>query len=331
MTDHRSETPAATPAASVDEGGAVPWTGAPPRTGEPATVTVDVDGIEHPVRVWRHAAPADADAGGSPARRRLLLIHGFRGDHHGMTLLADALADHEVLVPDLPGFGETAPVPGREHGLETYAAVVEGLAEALGLGGEDVLAGHSFGSLVVSAHAARTSRSWAALVLICPISDDVFTGSLLPGALGVEAFYAAARLLPEAASLALLRSRPIIELTNLTMLTSRDARIAAYVRDQHRRHFSGFSDRRTVDEAYRASSRHTVLEFADQLDLPVLLVGASRDQISTAEGRWRLREALPQARLEVLRGVGHLVHYEKPSPAARAIGRFLADLDAGVF
>lgn len=326
--------PAATPAASADDGGApwtdTPWTGAPPRTGEPATVTVDVGGRDHPVRVWRHAAPTAGSPDGSPARR-LLLIHGFRGDHHGMALLADALADHEVLVPDLPGFGETAPISGARHDLETYAAVVEGLAAALGLGAEDVLAGHSFGSLVVAAHAARTSRSWASLVLICPISDDIFTGSLLPGALSVEAFYAAARAVPEPAALRLLRSRPIIELTNLTMLTSRDARIAAYVRDQHRRHFSGFSDRRTVDEAYRASSRHTVGEFADQLDLPVLLIGAARDQLSTAEGRWRLREALPQARLEVLRGVGHLVHYEKPAPAARAIGRFLADLDAGVF
>ncbi len=41
-----------------------------------------------------------------PVRRRslrhvptLLLIHGFRGDHHGMQLIVDALPEYEVLVP----------------------------------------------------------------------------------------------------------------------------------------------------------------------------------------------------------------------------------------
>ena len=39
------------------------------------------------------------------SHRPILFIHGFRGDHHGMALIAHNLRTHEALVPDLPGFG----------------------------------------------------------------------------------------------------------------------------------------------------------------------------------------------------------------------------------
>jgi pimeloyl-ACP methyl ester carboxylesterase len=32
------------------------------------------------------------------------MIHGFRGDHHGLQLFADALPEYRVIIPDLPGF-----------------------------------------------------------------------------------------------------------------------------------------------------------------------------------------------------------------------------------
>src|SRR5699024_8013267 len=112
---------------------------------------------------------------------------------------------------------------------------------------------------------------------------------------------------------ALLRSDAILELTNLTMIVETDPAVQQYVRDQHRQFFGSYADRQTLLEAYWASSRHTVSDYARDLHLPVALLPGTQDQLSTRTGRRRLRAELPQGHLEMIRGAGHLLHYEKPA------------------
>ncbi len=244
-----------------------------------------------------------------------------------MEPLVDALPEYEILVPDLPGFGETPPLRGElgertPHDAEAYAGVVEQLRNGLDLGPNDVVLGHSFGTIVLAAHLQRNVE-WAAAVMLCPISDDIFRMPLLPGAAAVEAFYRTAEILPEAVGTALLRSRLATTAMNIAMGTAQDPRIRRFVAEQHQLYFGGFADRSTLLEAYRASSRHTVTEYAAGIDVPVQLITAARDQASTPEGQLRLRDALPGAQMERIRDVGHLMHYEKPAEAARAVRRFL--------
>src|SRR5699024_2164499 len=61
------------------------------------------------LRLGRHTTAAWVYPG-DPGRRPLLMVHGFRGDHHGMDLIAGDIRDREVIVPDLPGFGRTPPL-----------------------------------------------------------------------------------------------------------------------------------------------------------------------------------------------------------------------------
>ena len=51
---------------------------------------------------------------------QLILIHGYRGNHHGLEAIAGALTNFEVVIPDLPGFGESA-VLAAEHTVSNYA------------------------------------------------------------------------------------------------------------------------------------------------------------------------------------------------------------------
>lgn len=352
------------------------WTEHPARTGIRRDVSLDFacpesdgqdsedDGaarLSTAAAVWHYPAQVSAPADSARPARRLLLIHGFRGDHHGMALIVDALPEFEIFVPDLPGFGATPPLRRgagglAEHTLGAYAACVEALAQALDLGPTDVLVGHSFGSIIVAAHAAQTNpaahaaqthpaahaaqnlpadpapgssqfRRWAGLVLFAPISNDIFTGTLLPGAAAVDLYYRASGRLPARWAQVLLRSSAAQAVTNASMILARAPEQVAYIKDQHRRYFSGYSDPDTLLQAYRASSRHTVTEFAPSLELPVLLVPGAQDQLSTPAGQRRLRRMLPQASSEVLRGTGHLLHYEKPAQAGRALRRFVAALD----
>lgn len=307
-----------------------PWAEHSHREPEQVTVPIRVGLDSHEIStestVWRYRAPVTA-----PASGRLLLVHGFRGDHHGMQLIADGLPEFEVLVPDLPGHGQSPSLRtqngGRvEHSLELYAAFVEAVAHAMDLGEGDCLVGHSFGSTVCSAHCAASNRNWSGLVLSAPISNNIFRGRLLPGAALVDLYYRFTEVLPESAGNAVLRSTTVLEVMNLTLGVGWDAQLAAFVKDQHRQFFGGYSDRQTLLESYRASSRRTATQFAPAVSVPTLLLPGARDSLSTSDGLRALRDALPQGRLEVIRGAGHLVHYEKPAQLARAIRGFVSEV-----
>jgi pimeloyl-ACP methyl ester carboxylesterase len=80
-----------------------------------------------------------------------------------------------------------------------------------------------------------------------------------------------------------------------------------------------------VLEAFRASVSHDVSEYAARIPERTLLVAAEKDDITPIAAEYRLQTLFPQAELVVIPEVGHLIHYETPAAAARAIRRFLAE------
>lgn len=72
--------------------------------------------------IW-HYGPAHAT-------NRVLLVHGFRGTHHGLLGLVAAMPNTAFIAPDLPGFGESGPLPGG-HTLDGYAEWLLALEAAL--------------------------------------------------------------------------------------------------------------------------------------------------------------------------------------------------------
>ena len=49
----------------------------------------------------------------------VIMIHGFRGTHHGLELIAKMLGGYRVIVPELPGFGKSEPFK-NEHSIKNY-------------------------------------------------------------------------------------------------------------------------------------------------------------------------------------------------------------------
>src|SRR5579859_6659282 len=62
----------------------------------------------------------------------VLAVHGFRGTHHGLLRIVDHLPHVRVIMPDLPGFGESAPLADAAHDIGGYTAWLGALADALG-------------------------------------------------------------------------------------------------------------------------------------------------------------------------------------------------------
>lgn len=273
------------------------------------------------------------DYGDPDAQTTLVLVHGFRGDHHGLEPVVAQLHGVRMISPDLPGFGASTPLTEAKHDIDGYARWLRSFVAGLAIEGRFVLLGHSFGSIVVSAALAGTSAPDAvrpdavrpdSVVLVNPIGQPALEGPRgIMTRLAIFYYWLAAAL-PRTLGFGLLRNRAIVRVMSVTMSKTRDKRLRRWIHDQHDRYFSAFSDREVVLDAFRASVSHDVSEYAARIQEPTLLVAAQKDDITPLAAQHRLQAIFPDARLVVIPGVGHLIHYETPGEAARAIKEFLA-------
>jgi len=264
-------------------------------------------------------APVDGSAGADAPT--LVTVHGFRGEHHGLAPVVNQLPGYRVVSPDLPGFGETEPIPGRVHDLDLYAQWLREFVAAVCPGA--VVVGHSFGSIVSSA-AVAAGLETPRLVLINPIGAPALEGPRgVLTRLAIFYYWAGAQL-PASLGEALLRNRVIVRTMSIAMAKTKDPALRRFVHEQHDLYFSRFADRDVLRDAFVTSVSHDVTEFAPRVTVPTLLIAAQLDDITPIEKERELVHLFPDARLVEIPDVGHLIHYETPEPAAAAITAFIA-------
>jgi pimeloyl-ACP methyl ester carboxylesterase len=268
-------------------------------------------------RYWEYG-PADAP-------HTVVIAHGYRGDHHGLEPVIALLPEVRFISPDLPGFGLSTPMTQQPHSIEGYSAWLGAFLEALGLRGEAVLLGHSFGSMITT-HAIGGGLPAPALILINPISTDPHLGGgrVMNGL--TRAYYNAARKLPVRMGRGLLGNWAIVQIMSVTLAKTRDPELRRWIHEEHHRYFNGFSDPQTVAEAFDASLSTDVTQYAASLTMPVLVIAGEDDEIAPAPGQHAFVAKLPDGELVMLDHVGHLIHYEQPVQAAEALRRFLGSL-----
>ncbi|KAB1663499.1 alpha/beta fold hydrolase [Pseudoclavibacter sp. CFCC 13611] len=246
-----------------------------------------------------------ANSAGTPT---IVLVHGFRGTHEGLDLIAKGLApDLRVISPDLPGFGQSESLAAGNT-IDAYATWLRRFTAAIGLSEAPVL-GHSFGSIVVCAAVAAGLRP-SRVVLINPISQPALQGPQRLGSLAALGYYRLTALLPEGAARRVLSMRLVVRVMSEIMAKTHDPRLRAWIHAQHQAYFSVFDSPSGLLEAFHTSITHDTGEYADALTMPVLVIAGDRDDIVPLTSQRAFVEALPNARLEVVEGVGHLVHYE---------------------
>lgn len=98
------------------------------------------------------------------AGRPVVLVHGYLGGSaQWPDQIAALAADHEVIAPDLPGFGAAAGLPGCDS-IAAMADAVIACLDGLGIG-RFALMGHSMGGMIVQEIAARHGDRVERLVL----------------------------------------------------------------------------------------------------------------------------------------------------------------------
>jgi pimeloyl-ACP methyl ester carboxylesterase len=242
----------------------------------------------------------------------LLLIHGSGAAGASWSLMIPALAgDHHVIRVDLPGCGQSAPAPSYD--VSAQADRVAAVLDDLGLR-RVAVAGHSSGGYVGTALAEQRPDLVASLTLIG-------TGPSLDA------------LLPQPLILRVLLGPP---LGPLIWSIRSDAWIRKGVSATAARPVDVPDDivagvrgirYRTMRAVLRCNSAYlaerTVPERVAALGLPVLVI------CGDADPRWdpasaRQYDTVPNARVEMLPGVGHIPILEAPGTTSELLRSFVA-------
>jgi len=247
--------------------------------------------------------------------QKVLFIHGFRGDHHGLQAVAGALKDITVVSPDLPGFGKSSEL--EHHDLASYADWLIGFHNSTGP--YDLVVGHSFGTLVV-AEAISKGLSADKICLINTITIRGSTSRSLGNRLA-ELYYRIGE--SRFVGSWLMSSGIATRVMSIGLTKTRNRKLRRFIHDQHARYFSGYQSEKVVIEGFHAANTGSVFDHAAKLLGPILLIAGQQDAIAPVAEQWRLNKLLPGSQLLVLGKVGHLAHYERPTEIAEAISGFL--------
>jgi pimeloyl-ACP methyl ester carboxylesterase len=253
------------------------------------------------------------DYGSGPA---LVLMHGMGASWQWWLENIPTLGEHHrVIAVDLPGFGDSEPLPAPAE-MSTRAEAVNDLLEQLGVRSATII-GHSMGGLVALALATQ-HRELVRDVILVDAGGAPMTERRLKVILVVVRFSAA-------------------------LMGLRSVRNALATRRWVRRLmlWAAFRDPRAMSpelagaampllcasgvvEAVAASGRAVRSTVPEQIRCPVLLVWGEHDVMTPARNARDMHARLPDSQLLIFEGVGHTPPIERPDRFNEAVLAFTA-------
>lgn len=232
----------------------------------------------------------------------VLLLHGFSADKDNWTRLAPHLEGLDLVIPDLPGHGETTRSESASYDIRAQVAWVKTLHDQLGLGPVH-LVGNSMGGHISAAYAVAYPEDVASLALVNPggITSPVeseLTQALKKGwnPLLVEDVADYDRLIDF-----IFVTPPYIP-----------GPVKAFFAEQAVMH-RDFNNEIFVDLGRKPYPLEPVLE---RIGAPTLIVWGDSDRVLHPSGAAVFDGGIPNSRVAMLEDVGHAPMIEQPEETA---------------
>ena len=249
----------------------------------------------------------------------ILLIHGLKGEHSGLEAVAATFSGHLIIMPDLPGFGESDPLT-TVHSIENYALVIERLAQALDLQTYQLI-GHSYGGVIALVYAALFGWRLSAVALAMP----ALPGKSLSRRLATLELEIGCRL-PYSWQWAWFYA-PLKDALGYAMMTqsrSYRQRLAIFL---SKLAWPLQTEPRAISDALRSFNNLAIGPYVAKIKLPVLIVGGERDFIATEQSLRGLSQAMPSSTLILLPKTGHVANLDYPALLGSILKQYLARYD----
>lgn len=251
----------------------------------------------------------------------ILLLHGIAGSSQTWRSLIGPLSrNYRVVAPDLLGHGNSTK-PRSDYSLGALSVLVRDILDQLGVSRATIV-GHSLGGGIAMQFAYQHPDYVQRLVLIA-------SGGLGPD---VGLLLRAATLPGAELVLPVIADRRLLAPVDRAWAWLRKMGVQAPRGEQMWGHYSSLSDgptrraflrtlRSVVDHRGQAVSALNRLNA--RTDFPVMTIWGDRDTIIPVTHAYSAREIRPDVRLEVLSGVGHFPHAERPLDVAALIEDFI--------
>lgn len=243
----------------------------------------------------------------------IVLLHGFAADKSEWLAVAERLTPHfHVIIPDLPGWGDSSRVPGADYSIEAQAARLQQFVQVIGVRGF-VLAGHGTGAAVATVYAARHADRVAGLALLEPFGLQATHSAFSTEAAAASLFEYDDRA-GLARSQAMLLAQPPAERGRFAdVLVRRNQAERAFVRER-------------LASLRQDSQQLIVQRHLAELDMPVLGLWCREDSVIDRSALDSLRSGLSHAAAissSMLTGCKHLPMQEKPEQTAQILTAFV--------
>ena len=255
--------------------------------------------------VYAHADDAPADA------PTIVMLHGFTGSKENWYPLAARLhGKYRLLIPDLPGWGESERKPGEDYGFGAQAQRVADFIQVLSPGKPVVLLGHSMGGGIAALVAARDPRLVAKVGLLdaagVRFNDNQFGLDVLAGKNPFAVSDAAS--LQRYVDIVFHRqqAKPWIPWPASSGLIAMRTRDAAF-------------EQSVLDRIGRGPEQFAPGEEAANIHQPVLLLWGRQDAVIDPSAMAVFAAKMPQAHQVLVDDAGHMSLMEQPVVVADAV------------
>jgi pimeloyl-ACP methyl ester carboxylesterase len=249
---------------------------------------------------------------GMPEAAPLVLLHGIGSNSMGWRFQYAGLADrYRVIGWNAPGYMLSDNLLAETPGHPDYAAALSDFLAALGIARVDLLA-NSFGTRIAQAfahyHPGRIERA-------------VFTGTSVAAERPAEE---RARLIEARAAQVAHGGYGFGERVTSLLGSRASADTTAIVQ-----HVLRATNPKGFMQAARFGASGGVPPLGSGLTMPLLMIQGEEDRVTpVADNAARLAQAVPQARLVMLDGCGHLPELEDPTRVNALVREFLSSTPA---
>lgn len=254
-----------------------------------------------------------------------IFIHGFTGSHEGFQYIIPELKNFHIIVPDLPGFGETK-LGIDSFTIDELAKRVNDFVRDLKLSEPPFIMGHSMGGLVVASMLSQSPELFnKKAILVSPVATKVnYLDSRKIGAfLGKLQFYLG-KTVPGAGP-KLVKSRLISRISTAVILTANQPKLKKQIREHHFKNLGYISSIDFYYQLHNDINKKGAVDYAPKLNVfDMLLITGNKDNVTPFSTQKKLNDSLKHSHLHVIEGVGHLLHYERPKEVAAAVAAFLS-------
>ncbi|MCU0849366.1 MAG: alpha/beta hydrolase [Spirochaetes bacterium] len=244
--------------------------------------------------------------------KAIVFVHGFglSKDQWGAMLPA-LVKSNRILVPDLPGFGETAPVLGEHYTVKRQAARLDEFVNKIGLKSFH-LVGLSMGGAIAGYYSAEHPGKVKSLVMIGPfgVRSDALSDFQKAYAKG---------------------ENPLVlkDVSGFDVAVSYGRSRPDAVPDRFKSYIAGVQSKKYdfYIDAFRdeidSGGWDMLRPHLNRIKAPVLVIFGDRDRVIDASCMDTYRKGIGNVRTALIKGAGHIAYLDSPGETIGLVRDFL--------